>query len=144
MAMRTANDCTMVAAVRRSSVVVRGAQKPSHLPFAPAPRTWRFGSLCMVPTVIISPRGEERLRSGHPWIYRADVPDVRAQAGDIVQVRTARGRTLGSALFSDRSQITLRMLSHEDQVADEALVRRRIETAIAFRESLALDATAYR
>src|SRR5437773_1874414 len=98
----------------------------------------------MNPVVVVSPRGEERLRSGHPWIYRADVADVRAEAGDIVQVRSARGRTLGSALFSDRSQITLRMLSHGDQAADEALVRRRIETAIAFRESLALDATAYR
>jgi len=98
----------------------------------------------MNPVVVVSPRGEERLRSGHPWIYRADVADVRADAGDIVQVRSARGRTLGSALFSDRSQITLRMLSHGDQAADEALVRRRIETAIAFRESLALDATAYR
>ena len=98
----------------------------------------------MNPVVVVSPRGEERLRSGHPWIYRADVADVRAEAGDIVQVRSARGRTLGSALFSDRSQITLRMLSHGDHAADEALVRRRIETAIAFRESLALDATAYR
>ena len=98
----------------------------------------------MNPVVVVSPRGEERLRSGHPWIYRADVADVRAEAGDIVQVRSARGRTLGSALFSDQSQITLRMLSHGDQTADEALVRRRIETAIAFRESLALDATAYR
>src|SRR5712691_7714135 len=98
----------------------------------------------MNPVVVVSTRGEERLRSGHPWIYRADVPDARAQAGDIVQVRTARGRTLGSALFSDRSQITLRMLSYGDQAADDALLRRRIETAIAFRESLALDATAYR
>jgi len=72
------------------------------------------------------------------------VADVRAEAGEIVQVRSARGKTLGSALFSDQSQITLRMLSYGDQAADEALVRRRIETAIAFRESLALDATAYR
>ncbi len=98
----------------------------------------------MNPVVVVSPRGEERLRSGHPWIYRADVADVRAEAGEIVQVRSARGKTLGSALFSDQSQITLRMLSYGDQAADEALVRRRIETAIAFRESLALDATAYR
>ena len=63
----------------------------------------------MVPAVIISTRGEERLRSGHPWIYRTDVADAHAAAGDIVQVRSARGRPLGSALFSDRSQITLRM-----------------------------------
>src|SRR5436305_14227028 len=98
----------------------------------------------MIPTVSISSRGEERLRSGHPWIYRTDVADARAAAGDIVQVRSARGRTLGSALFSDRSQITLRMLAYGDAVADATLVRRRIESAIAFRESLAVDATAYR
>jgi 23S rRNA (cytosine1962-C5)-methyltransferase len=98
----------------------------------------------MIPTVVISARGEERLHGGHPWIYRADVADARAAAGDIVQVRSPRGQTLGSALFSDRSQITLRMLTYGETVADEALVRRRIGAAIAFRESLGLDATAYR
>ncbi len=94
--------------------------------------------------MVISARGEERLRGGHPWIYRADVADVHAAAGDIVEVRGPRGRTLGAALFSDRSQITLRMLSYGEARADEALILRRIEAAIAFRESLALDATAYR
>jgi 23S rRNA (cytosine1962-C5)-methyltransferase len=98
----------------------------------------------MIPTVIISSRGEERLRGGHPWIYRADVADARAEPGDIVQVRSPRGQIVGSALFSDRSQITLRMLAHVEQPADEALVRRRIESALAFRESLRIDATAYR
>lgn len=98
----------------------------------------------MLPFVVISARGDDRLRSGHPWIYRADVADVQATAGDIVQVRNPRGRSLGSALFSDRSQITLRMLSYGETPAAEALVRRRIETAIAFRTSLAIDATAYR
>src|SRR5207253_6188416 len=47
-------------------------------------------------------------------------------------------------LFSDRSQITLRMLAYGDEIADESLVRRRIEAALAFRQSLAIDATAYR
>jgi len=98
----------------------------------------------MIPTVVISARGEERLRGGHPWIYRADVADARAAPGDIVHVRSPRGQTLGSALFSDRSQITLRMLTYGERVADEALVRRRIDEAIAFRESLSIDATAYR
>jgi 23S rRNA (cytosine1962-C5)-methyltransferase len=98
----------------------------------------------MLPSVVISARGEERLRGGHPWIYRADVAEARAAAGDIVQVRSPRGQMLGSAFFSDRSQITLRMLSYGESVADEALVRRRIEAAIAFRNSLAIDATAYR
>jgi len=98
----------------------------------------------MAPTVIISARGEERLRGGHPWIYRADVADARAAGGERVLVRGPRGRTLGHALYSDRSQITLRMLTYGDEAADDALIRRRIEGAIAFRESLHIDATAYR
>jgi 23S rRNA (cytosine1962-C5)-methyltransferase len=98
----------------------------------------------MHPTVVISSRGEERLQSGHPWIYRADVASVRAGAGDIVQIRSPRGRTLGSALYSDRSQIALRLLSYGEAPADLALIRRRLESAIAFRRSLAIDASAYR
>src|SRR6186997_3105514 len=98
----------------------------------------------MTPTVVISARGEQRIRGGHPWIYRADVADVRADGGDIVLVRSPRGQIVGSALFSDRSQITLRMLTHGEQPADAALVRKRIEMAIAFRRALAIDATAYR
>ena len=98
----------------------------------------------MFPTVTITPRGEERLQSGHPWIYRADVVLARAEGGDRVQVRGPRGRTLGQAFYSDRSQIALRVLTRGDEPADDPLVRRRIESAIAFRQTLAMDATAWR
>jgi len=98
----------------------------------------------VIPTVTISARGEQRLRSGHPWIYRADVADVRAEAGDRVLVRGPRGRTLGHALFSDRSQITLRMLAYGEEPADDALIRRGVGAALAFRQSLQIDATAFR
>jgi 23S rRNA (cytosine1962-C5)-methyltransferase len=101
----------------------------------------------MFPTVVISARGEERLRTGHPWIYRGDIADVRAEPGDAVLVRSARSRTLGLALYSSRSQIAIRMLAlgHvEAEPAVEEMLRQRIETAIAFRESLDIDATAFR
>jgi 23S rRNA (cytosine1962-C5)-methyltransferase len=101
----------------------------------------------MLPTVVISARGEQRLRSGHPWIYRADVADVRASAGDRVLVRGPRGRPLGRALYSDRSQIALRFLdtgSDEHREDDNRLIRDRIAAAIGFRESLEIDASAYR
>lgn len=96
------------------------------------------------PTVTISPRGEQRVRRGHPWIYRTDVVDVRADGGDIVQVIGPRHRTIGSALFSDRSQIPLRMLTHGETPADLGLLRARLERAIHFRSSLSIDADAYR
>jgi len=98
----------------------------------------------MNPTVTISVRGEQRLRGGHPWIYRSDINEATAGPGDIVAVRNVKGRVLGSALYSDRSQIAIRMLTYGERVADAALIASRIASAIAFRESLAIDATAYR
>jgi 23S rRNA (cytosine1962-C5)-methyltransferase len=95
-------------------------------------------------SVVISARGEQRIRTGHPWVYRADVVDVRAGAGDVVEVIGPRRRTIGRALFSDRSQITLRMLTRGEAPFDDALVRARLERAIAVRGSLGIDATAYR
>jgi 23S rRNA (cytosine1962-C5)-methyltransferase len=101
----------------------------------------------MFATVVVSARGEERLRSGHPWIYRADLADVRAEPGDIVRVRSARSRALGLALYSSRSQIAIRMLAsgHVDgEPAADEILRPRMESAIAFRESLDIDSTAFR
>src|SRR5919106_41761 len=98
----------------------------------------------MLPTVVINARGEERLRSGHPWIYRADVADVCAQAGDVVLVRGPRARDLGHALYSDRSQIALRMIAYAtggEHLDPDRLIRRRLESAVAFRDALAIDAT---
>ncbi len=97
-----------------------------------------------MPTVVIGRRGEDRARSGHPWIYRSDVEDVDASAGDLVQVMSARGRPIGHALFSNESEITLRMICHGAAAPGTQFVRDRLAAAIAFRESLALDATAYR
>ncbi|MGE3511558.1 MAG: class I SAM-dependent rRNA methyltransferase [Vicinamibacterales bacterium] len=94
--------------------------------------------------VVISPRGEQRLHAGHPWIYRSDVVEVQASGGDRVLVRSRRGQPLGHALYSDRSQIALRMLTDGEREADDALIARRIADAIAFRRVLEIDATAYR
>ena len=97
-----------------------------------------------MPTVTISSRGEQRLRGGHPWIYRADVTGVDASGGDVVDVVGPRARHIGTALFSDRSQISIRMLTFGESPDVAALVRARLERAIAFRAALHLDATAYR
>ena len=94
--------------------------------------------------VAISQRGEQRVRSGHPWIYRSDVRDVQAGSGDLVRVTTAAGRTLGYALYSDRSEIALRFLTRGGEAPPADLVRGRLRAAIAFRNALAIDATAYR
>jgi 23S rRNA (cytosine1962-C5)-methyltransferase len=96
------------------------------------------------PTVVITRRGEERIRRGHPWVYRPDIVEARAAGGDTVAVLNAHGRLLGRALYSDRSQIVLRLLTRGDLPAGIELWRARLEAALAYRDSLAIDATAYR
>ena len=99
----------------------------------------------MSATAIVNAKGEDRIRGGHPWIYRSDVMDVSdVEPGIVVNVRGPRNRDLGHALFSDQSQITLRMISRDDRAIDDAFWRARLEDAIGFREILEIDATAYR
>jgi 23S rRNA (cytosine1962-C5)-methyltransferase len=93
---------------------------------------------------VISARGEERLRAGHLWIYRSDLVEADAGPGDVVRVVGPRGRLVGRALYSNRSQIALRLVAPPDAVVDRAFWRERLRAAIAFRATLDIDATAYR
>jgi 23S rRNA (cytosine1962-C5)-methyltransferase len=98
----------------------------------------------MVPTAVVNAKGEDRIRGGHPWIYRSDVMDVSPDRGPVLEVRGPRNRMLGHALFSPESQITLRMLARDDRPIDIAFWRNRLQTAIRFRDTLEIDATAFR
>lgn len=78
-------------------------------------------------------------------MYRSDVTDVRdVEPGVVVEVFGPRQRLLGHALFSDQSQITIRMISRDHTPIDEAFWRGRLERAITFRNTLEIDATACR
>ncbi len=94
--------------------------------------------------VTITQRGEERVRSGHPWIYKSDVGKVDASGGETVRVVGVRGRPVGQALYSDRSEIALRLLTRGAEPADLDMWRSRLSEAIRFRQALGIDATAYR
>jgi 23S rRNA (cytosine1962-C5)-methyltransferase len=94
--------------------------------------------------VVVNRRAEERARLGHPWIYRSDIASVNADGGDIVRVVGSRERVLGYALYSSRSEIALRLMTRGDVPVDLGTWRARIHQAVTFRESLRIDATAYR
>jgi 23S rRNA (cytosine1962-C5)-methyltransferase len=85
------------------------------------------------------------VRSGHPWIYRSDViARTGGDPGDIVRVADRADRFLGRAFYNPRSEITLRIVTREDEPADRAFFRSRIEKALAYRDSLPIDADAMR
>jgi 23S rRNA (cytosine1962-C5)-methyltransferase len=95
--------------------------------------------------VTVSQRGVERILSGHPWIYRADVADASlAGPGAVVRVVDRRKRFWGQALYSDQSQIALRMLTRESRDFDRAFLAERIAAAAGYRKNVAEATEAYR
>jgi 23S rRNA (cytosine1962-C5)-methyltransferase len=95
-------------------------------------------------SVVISTRGVERLRSGHPWVYRSDVRSAQAEAGAIVRVMDERGRLHGRAFYSDKSQIAVRLLTRENVPVDRAFFTERLRRAAAYRETMVENTDAYR
>src|SRR5215204_701491 len=102
------------------------------------------GTTKMTGAAVLTRRGAARARSGHPWIYRSDVFDASGGTGDVVRVVDRGGLFLGYAFYNPKSEITLRIATREDEALDEAWFRARIERALAYRESLNIDADAYR
>lgn len=94
--------------------------------------------------VVVTPKGEARVRRGHPWIFRSDVRRAEgAQPGALVRVLGPEGRPLGWALFSSRSEIRLRMVERNEAAPGDFL-RDRIGAALRFRAQVAPGVTALR
>ena len=85
------------------------------------------------------------MSSGHPWIFSSDVLDRGpAKGGEAVVVVEPRGNAIGTAHYSDSSQISLRMLSERVETIDRAFYLRRIGLAAAHRKRVVTDSEAYR
>lgn len=96
-------------------------------------------------TVRVNRRAQTRIESGHPWIYTSDVADRgSAQPGEVVRVANDRNRPLGVAHFSSTSQITLRLLSRQDESINRLFFLRRLSAALEHRRRVAPDCEAYR
>jgi len=97
------------------------------------------------PPVTVSQRGTQRLRDGHVWVYRSDVISAEGIApGSPVQVADERGRFLGTAWYSSASQIAIRLLSRELVQDLDAVLRRRLQDAVAYRKHIVRETNAYR
>ncbi len=92
----------------------------------------------------LTKRGAARARAGHPWIYRSDIADAAGDAGDVVRVVDRNGRFLGHAFYNPKSEITLRIATRQDEEITEAWFQDRIEKARDYRDSLRINADAYR
>ena len=99
----------------------------------------------MAQVATVAKRAIERIRSGHLWIYRSDVVDVSgATPGSVVRIIDEKGRFFGQAMFSDRSEITLRLLTFREETVDLEWWRGRIRAAVNRRKTIDSATDSYR
>ena len=88
------------------------------------------------PTVRVTARGAERWKQGHPWIYRSDVAAEPDKEPGIVPVTDRKGKFLGQALYSPRSEIRLRLLTRGQETIDAPWWVERLASAARRRNGI--------
>jgi 23S rRNA (cytosine1962-C5)-methyltransferase len=76
-----------------------------------------------------------RILDGHPWVFASEVERVEgtAEDGGTVEIRSAKGEFLGSAIYNSRSQIVARRYATQAVPLDAKLLGARLDAALKFR-----------
>jgi 23S rRNA (cytosine1962-C5)-methyltransferase len=92
----------------------------------------------MKSTLYLNTGVRHRIFSGHPWVFKSEVARVTGEPkdGDTVEVRNAKGKLFGSGIYNSRSQIIFRRYSHGAEELNAALLEKKIDAALAWREKL--------
>ncbi|MBL0937409.1 MAG: class I SAM-dependent rRNA methyltransferase [Gemmatimonadaceae bacterium] len=115
-------------------------RKPQRKSHAPHVASTTGGDIA-----IVNRRGAQRLRRGHPWVFRSDVERFPALPAGVVRVEESNGAPLGWALWSPQSEISLRRIEANTSVQpDEAWWFAQLRSALSRRDHLNADANAYR
>jgi len=98
--------------------------------------------------IITIKQGKEKsLLSGDPWIYLSAIdkvegrPQERNKAGATALVQSSSRQFLARAAYNARSQIAARVWTlREDEPVDHAMIKRRVQAAVARRAIAVRDA----
>src|ERR1700759_3359197 len=84
--------------------------------------------------------GKERaLLRRHPWVFQGSIDKGKADAGETVRVESHDGSFLAWGAYSPESQIRVRAWSWQaSERIDAAFFERKLATALALRERLAV------
>jgi len=85
--------------------------------------------------LILNKGVRHRILTGHPWVFASEVERIEGNAedGGTVEIVSAKGNFLGSALYNSRSQIVARRYSTEAVALDVDILNRRLDAALAYR-----------
>jgi 23S rRNA (cytosine1962-C5)-methyltransferase len=97
-------------------------------------------------TIVLRKNEERRIIAGHPWIFSNEVRETHGAPGpgDVVEVRTAGGKPLGTGFYHPHSLIAVRLLSRNVEEIDKDFLRQRLLSAAALRARLFPDSQVYR
>lgn len=86
----------------------------------------------------INQKGKRRIEGGHPWVFSSDIIEAGkgVEPGDIVDVMSVENRFLGRGYYNPKSQISLRMLTRQDEPINAAFITRRVHDAVDYRARL--------
>jgi 23S rRNA (cytosine1962-C5)-methyltransferase len=93
--------------------------------------------------VILKPKRARPFFGRHPWVLDAAVARVEGSPadGDVVDLATQEGKFVARGLWNSASRLRVRLYAFAAEVQlDDALWRARLESAVALRRSLGLDA----
>ena len=82
---------------------------------------------------------EKKVLQGNPWVFASEIDRISGTyaPGDVVSVKSARGRMLGCAFYNPQSQIALRFVTFRDEHVNEEFFRQRIHRAVEYRRAFA-------
>jgi 23S rRNA (cytosine1962-C5)-methyltransferase len=83
--------------------------------------------------LVIKPRS--RILHGHDWVYSSEVLKAfgSPKDGDVVSLKDAQDRMLGTAIYNSKSQIVARRISRQRQDLDLDFFQRRLKLAMDYR-----------
>ena len=91
------------------------------------------------PILTITEKGEKMLRGGHVWVYADEVTSMSDTPtdGSLVDVRSHKGRYLGTGFYNSRSKIRVRIVSkNANDRFDQAFWERKLRWAIDYRKAV--------
>jgi len=89
--------------------------------------------------VILKPRKARPFYGRHPWVLDSAIDRLEGTVsdGDVVDLLSDKGKFIARGIFNGHSRIRVRLYTwHATELLDEAFWRRRLESAITFREQL--------
>lgn len=101
----------------------------------------------MYPTVELRVAAADRVRRGHPWVFRDGLArGLRVAAGDAVTLVDQSGQPLATGLADPGSDLAVRVFGDGHVRIDQAFFAARLEAALRLRAGLGIpsEATAWR